>query len=360
LDIGEGTTLTAPAPETFAPVDWESQLQHLMAELVTGQRDAMLNNQPGDPQFGEKMIAIENTFWEKIVQPLLPGIAANCGTARESAPKALSWAREAVLVSESSFQDQAAQVTSAVAKGADACWQEDIKPCVDQNDTAQIHRLLTDSRTLVLLGDGGDAKHDPFDPALACTASCPAAQVQSWTGTVSFAQSRDVTDGTWRYKYDASVHQTAHLTAVYLNEAGSGYEDKHPGGQNSITYNSWLRGKPFDSWSGSGAPSAFDPTRVFSGIVTLNVIAKDCSYRFYVQSDAPGTNGYVETGVIQGTFPGATRHLSGTAPFPVPYTIDTVGDTTPTWYLENGNVAQVLGPGNLGTVSVTWDFTADD
>src|SRR5690606_8947276 len=96
-------------------------------------REAQLTGEEGDPELNEKIEAIVNTFYIKVIAPILPKIMTDCSYAEANVSKVLGWARTVMLLGmDETFSGEVQKVMGAVVAGADNCWQEAIEPWVDQ------------------------------------------------------------------------------------------------------------------------------------------------------------------------------------------------------------------------------------
>jgi hypothetical protein len=174
------------------PVDVEASYEQAMATLIYYERQAFLENRPGDPRFVEKMEAIIGGYYKDIVQPILTRMVDDCPFAERNANKALGWARTAELMLAGSFDAEKGAVMDAMIEASRHCFDEAIKPCIDWGNPEQVKRAIAYERQLKLLGVE-DAR-SVTDPALACadlegtitTSYTEAGMTQTVTATVRF------------------------------------------------------------------------------------------------------------------------------------------------------------------------------
>lgn len=159
------------SPGDFMPMDWEAQLAQMMAELLAKEREAQLAGEEGDPELNEKIEAIVNTFYIKVIAPMLPRIMTECSYAEANVSKVLSWARTVMLLGmDEAFSREVQKVMDAVVAGADNCWQEAIEPCVDQASSNFV-RVVQLARMNQLLGGSPDV-YDPWREDIQCDGTC--------------------------------------------------------------------------------------------------------------------------------------------------------------------------------------------
>lgn len=175
------------------PIDVEASYEQAMATLLYYERQAALENRPGDPRFVEKMEALIGGYYKDIVQPILTRMVTDCPYAERNANKALGWARTAELMLSGSFDAEKSAVMDAMVKATRNCFNEAIKPCIDWGDPEQVKRVLGYERQRKLLGM--EEEPSAFDPALACadlegtitTSYTEGGMTQTVTATVKFA-----------------------------------------------------------------------------------------------------------------------------------------------------------------------------
>lgn len=148
------------------PIDVEASYEQAMATLVYYERQAFLENRPGDPRFVEKMEALIGGYYKDIVQPIITRMVTDCPFAERNANKALGWARTAELMLSGSFDAEKGAVMDAMIKASKNCFDEAIKPCIDWGNKEQVNRAIAYERQLKLLGV--DPERSVFDPSLAC------------------------------------------------------------------------------------------------------------------------------------------------------------------------------------------------
>lgn len=177
--LGPALEMSTPY-EQFAPADWEGEIEHALQELLRAEREAQLRGEPGDPDFAEKLEFLLRTYFEKVIEPLLPQIAGDCAAVKQHAAKVIAWARQTQLFGVGErFQPETDAIWSSVVSGLEDCWDDAVKPCIDPNDEAQVAEAASVARQLALLGED-PSEHDPFDPALQCSSG--------WSGTVTFTE----------------------------------------------------------------------------------------------------------------------------------------------------------------------------
>lgn len=170
--------------EEYAPTDWEGEIEHALQELLREEREAQLRGEPGDPDFAAKLEFLLRTYFEEVIEPLLPQIASDCAAVKQHAAKVIAWSRQTELFGMAeNFQAETGAIWSSVISGLEDCWDDAVKPCIDPNDEAQVAEAASIARQLALLGED-PSEHDPFDPALQCSTG--------WSGTVTFSETGSV------------------------------------------------------------------------------------------------------------------------------------------------------------------------
>ena len=275
--------LDQPA-NSFAPADWEAQLQHMLAEMLSAERDASLNEQAGDPDLEANLESVINTYYIDEVLPLLPVIEGNCAAAEAGIPQVLAWIRAASLAGlEATFAGEIERASAAVRAGAHRCWEEAITPCVDPA-APTYNRVLATARLNLLLG-GSSAVYEPARPDIQCQGTCSwvwdaeALEVTAdfaWrtshtdeygnTGTVNrswHASSRIERSG----RYDQTVHFNARTNQGDIVNADFSVEDVHVNQYGDVT-----------TTEGSGTPDSVS--------ISIQFDLSDCTYVMNVVPEA--------------------------------------------------------------------------
>ncbi|MEX2534000.1 MAG: PKD domain-containing protein [Trueperaceae bacterium] len=197
------------------------------------------------------------------------------------------------------------------------------------------------------------------------------ADVETWEAKIQYTHSRDVSGDTSSYAdhviYQVSVDVTARLVQDQPGQAA--WEASELGGTASVSRELHRHGTEHDvyyTFSGSGTPVPHDSSTLTGSRMSLGM-SNNCHYTFYLKGavegsgtsfDEPfeGTGGF---NTLRGRFGGASRNISDSFAFPLYLSSDIVHqpDAPETWMTERGDVADMLG-GDLGTVTVTWSFTA--
>ena len=191
-----------------------------------------------------------------------------------------------------------------------------------------------------------------------------------WQGSISYSHGRDVADEDTHIIYQNDVNVTALLAEKSRGAGHAGFFSGELGGNISISREEHDHGgdhRIISTFSGSGTPMPFESSTIEGSRMFFNVYA-DCSYSFYTLGSVWGSGtsygepaeGALYFNPLNGKFNGASRSISGSYAFPVYADSDIVHqpDAPDTWFIEQGNVVGILGKGNLGTVTVTWSFTA--
>ena len=153
-----------PAPPSDPAQAIAAEIQRIIAE----ERARALRNEEGDPEWADKIKALMQSYYDNVVLPLLSGIRTDCTSAKRDNAKVLGWARNAALLfSDTAFVDEAANVLDAVADGSENCLEEAMKPCVDQEDAAQMAEIIRAWRHVKLFGRP-DPDPSPFAESRKC------------------------------------------------------------------------------------------------------------------------------------------------------------------------------------------------
>lgn len=228
---------------------------------------------------------------------------------------------------------------------------------------------------VVFHGRALDTKTAPVSVAdeLACDGML---EHKAWTGTVAYSQARDV----WR----RGREHTRYVMSVNLggdlpwDAQGKRYFSPHPQGIARLQYER----KDYTGdilqdglmFSGSGKLLEYKPGMAETGsMLTLLIDERTCTYRFHLQAFVHGSGqiqgwgrdpkpinsdtAYAINAVGGAGLIVSPDSISGSAAFPV-LTDDQIlgGQHDGNWVSEQGRVVSALGEGNLGTVTVHWDF----
>lgn len=187
--------------------------------------------------------------------------------------------------------------------------------------------------------------------------------VKGWKGTIQYSHGRDVADDNDHVIYQVDVNVGASLVESYRNETAVGFAAETLSGNATLSSEEHSHGPDYHrvdrTFSGSGTPAA-------GSRMSFNV-RRDCSYGFYTIGGVAGSGTFFDDpfeGVdgynpLKGDFGGASRTISGSYAFPVYHPSDIEASVDkPIWFAEWYSVGDMLGRENLGTVTVTWSFTA--
>jgi PKD repeat protein len=205
-------------------------------------------------------------------------------------------------------------------------------------------------------------------------ASCNGvADVTAWQGTISYSDSRDVANSDKHKIYDVTVDITTQLTEVSRSKTGVSFVDDNLGGLvriESESHSHYPEHRFEGSTSASGAPvpyssggsDYFNRSRLY-----FNISLDDCRYRFYLfgrvkgtQTSSDGTTSEVAAAFpeIYGEFDITSLTMSGSVPFPMVAYSRLLEENPPTTYvLEYGGIKEIVGADNMGTITVSWNFT---
>jgi hypothetical protein len=192
--------------------------------------------------------------------------------------------------------------------------------------------------------------------------------VKAWHGKISFSRERDVVNEDHvpeHIIYRTSVDVEADLAQSYRNENNVGFATQSLTGLVSLMseeHDHDASGHRVERrFAGEGAPG--------EGSRMIFNLDADCGYGFYLIGGVSGkgmagdeafqgVNGFSP---LRGEFEGASMAISGGFEFPVyhPSEIEASVDK-PIWISEHYDVGDMLSGTDLGTVTVTWNFTPVD
>ncbi|HVL02906.1 MAG TPA: hypothetical protein VM386_00565, partial [Acidimicrobiales bacterium] len=256
---GEFAPITILPSTTFAPVNWELQIQHWMQELFRNEREAQLLGEEGDPQFAEKLTALMVEYANRVVAPLLPQIETDCSFAEENAPKTVAFARQVDLLTPQ-LNVISETILGSVGKGIENCFQETIEPCLDYSDTEQMAEAGRFARQAVLLGGDGDV-FNPYNPEYACP---------EITGTLTWTRVEDeqTENSTWHQEESATFRLRFQQIPDGGIDAGSSFSYESTGTRTIVSRRCGDEGGTDTftrSWTGSGSGSFPPPWPGASG-----------------------------------------------------------------------------------------------
>lgn len=182
--LGDGKWTSS---EPTLPTLSEDRLQQLMHDLLQHERDALLQNQPGDPQFGQKFDYLMRQYYNVAIAPNLAASKEDCATAETSIPKAIGWQRQLdVLGGAGAFAAEEAAIHDAWITSMDTCWNEIAKPCMVKSNPNVLQRVISLARQAAILGLG-----DRYDPSTIPPCDCgKVAQItKGWNLALSFSYS---------------------------------------------------------------------------------------------------------------------------------------------------------------------------
>ncbi|HRN60939.1 MAG TPA: hypothetical protein PLI48_05700 [Gammaproteobacteria bacterium] len=241
----------------------------------------------------------------------------------------------------------------------------------------------------IIDGTARDTKTAPVSVAEEGTCDADLLRHKTWAGTVSYSQSRDAWNqaGDAHVKYGMNVRLGAQLHERTRRQWRGAdhlvqYYSPLPQGSASIDYsfhtygpNGTLDGR--DTFSGSGSMQRQQPHMVEDGSsLILTIDAHRCTYQFHLQGQILGSGerwswldgsesyqGHMWINSVWGEgLLTSSSAIRGTGTFPV-LSRSQVEDNSlekTDWVSEYDSVSSYLGKGNLGVVTVSWDFQPVD
>ena len=212
--VAEGGPAERRTLANSLPDDPEGRVQHVIGEILEEKRQAELAGLPGDPQYGHKIAVELLRYYQERILPDLKAARTSCYTAANAIPRALDWARAAILLVGDMFDDEIRTIHAEIAVALKHCWEELTQPCVLMADQAQVQVALALARQAALLG---------YEGSLGDLKAC------GWEGTVSITQQSSESTTT-----SSGMHMTTNdsSTALYTIERSS-YLEALQKGQNS-------------------------------------------------------------------------------------------------------------------------------
>jgi PKD repeat protein len=241
--------------------------------------------------------------------------------------------------------------------------------------------------TLTVTSDGAkDTKTAPVSVAETGTCTDPL-EGKTWTGSVSYNQSRDVYDKHGRHTvYNFVVNLSAEMPEDTRRQWGGGdylvrYFSPSPSGAANLSYTKEEyndRGglTLYDRFTGNGKLRPFEKGMSEDGTMLVLILKRDCTYSFYLQGQVYGSGERWDLTGDQESYEGrlwfhsvtgegqvtSSSHIQGSAQFPA-LTRSQIEDNSlekTSWISEMDSVGSALGEENLGTVTVHWDFRPKD
>ncbi|MBT2145450.1 MULTISPECIES: PKD domain-containing protein [unclassified Rhodanobacter] len=241
--------------------------------------------------------------------------------------------------------------------------------------------------TLTMASDGAkDTKTAPV--SVAETGTCTnLLEGKTWTGSVSYNQSRDVYDDRGRHAvYNFAVSLSADMPEDTRRQWRGGdylvrYFSPNPSGTANITYTEEdydERGAltMYDRFTGNGKLRPFEKGMSEDGTMLILTLRRDCTYSFYLQGQVYGSGErwavigdkesyegrlwlHSVTGEGQVT---SSSQIQGSAQFPslIRSQIEDNSFEKTSWISEMNIVGDALGEAEMGTVTVHWDFRPKD
>jgi PKD repeat protein len=241
--------------------------------------------------------------------------------------------------------------------------------------------------TLTMTSDGAkDTKTAPV--SVAETGVCTnLLEGKTWTGSVSYNQSRDVYDKHGRHSvYNFVVNLSAEMPEDTRRQWGGGdylvrYFSPNPSGAANLSYTKEEYNERggltlYDRFSGNGTLRRFEKGMSEDGTMLILTLKRDCTYSFYLQGQVYGSGERWDSIGDKESYEGrlwfhsvtgegqvtSSSQIQGSAQFPV-LTRSQIEDNSlekASWISEMDSVGSALGEENLGTVTVHWDFRPKD
>jgi PKD repeat protein len=252
------------------------------------------------------------------------------------------------------------------------------------------HRYTTRGSYVATLtmtrGTAEDTKTAPV--SVAVTGACTnLLENKTWVGSVSYNQSRDVYDKHGRHSvYSFNVSLSAEMPEDTRRQwRGGDYLVRYFSPDLSGTANVEYTKEEFnergrldwtDTFTGNGTLRPFEKGMSEDGTMLILTLRRDCTYSFYLQGQVYGSGKRWELIGGDKSYEGrlwfhsvtgkghvtSSEQIQGSAQFPV-LTQSQIADNSvekDSWISEMGSVGSALGEGNLGTVTVHWDFRPKD
>ena len=167
--IGQGTTADQSGQLTRAPAPTEAQLQQEISALVGAERVAALAGQPGDPDFGSKLAALMQDYFDNVVEPKLKAAESSNDPAviQEALTTALAWERMAQLLGMET--DSLQRTLALIIKLAELNFNDAYTRCLQNPLQAAMHleRMIAAARIAALMGLESDPRF-PFSKVDQC------------------------------------------------------------------------------------------------------------------------------------------------------------------------------------------------
>jgi hypothetical protein len=162
--VGEWAGVGVEVPE-FAPEGWHQQIRHETAALLQAERAAHLGFGDANEDLDAELSDLFDRYWNKVIEPMLLNVAADCEFSRAHGLDVNGWLREGQLLGMLNDDDpRVLDATTAIVEGMKTCFDELTEPCWATGDPAVRHEVLSLWRTLTLLGVEDD-RYNPFKPS---------------------------------------------------------------------------------------------------------------------------------------------------------------------------------------------------
>ncbi len=143
--VANGTPANVAAQLLQVPTSSDDFIAQSLYQLVSAERQAQLNSQPGDPDFASKFQALMDE-WENLeVMPRILNASSSCAAAREALSYVLSLERNRQILGVSAPNDSAtadATISSLIATIGQQCIQEAYNQCVATGNVARMFQAV--------------------------------------------------------------------------------------------------------------------------------------------------------------------------------------------------------------------------
>jgi len=153
---------TGPAFDPM-PANPAAQLQAALEKLARPERQKALVDEPGDPQYSQKVERVFDAFWKQVLEDIVTRMQTDCDVFHAFGHVPNTWSKlVASFGMEDVFASQMAIAYAALVPSLENCWTEIIEPCLAPEDVPNARFV---AQQLIVLGRPG---YNPNDPALRC------------------------------------------------------------------------------------------------------------------------------------------------------------------------------------------------
>jgi hypothetical protein len=369
--VGRGTDTDRAAQQQHQPTTTEDQLQQQIQELIRQEREAALTDQPGDPEFGNKLTALMQDFYTRVVHPILGPSRTDCGYAERYFHRAVSWARQIQLLGMSedpydgAFDAEEQAINDASIASYYNCLKKATEPCINRKWPAQMARIYGYIRQLQLMGE---SPNDPrFD--LSRHPECSCSQIAAWTGTVTFSYEKTASGNGKTITTQHAGNVTVNYVRAYSNAGHVRWDAVRMTGTGQINDAYSRPPNDYRTLKGSGSVLPSGTGQDHPG-GSIGFFGTTCSYEWYLKSALTATHtafgesstvsawlGMMDVNDIPIQTTGTT--LSGTMTVPALWLVE--GRDVPSWFSPYSgwvsDLEDIVGEGNIGDARITWSFS---